>query len=530
MEKIKIDMDLARELEPGKFDNIREVEIITDENSNPEAVYAKTKDGLEMVIETSPPQENRAQGKKKGPTMEERYGEMEPMKYPQPEIEDRLKDLGIITKVGRSWKITPDNFTKFWDLRGQGGLSAQEYAYGLFFAQVPAKLRRGKATIFYKELDGGGVPTYWVLDKEKGNKKSMTRPKRRNLDAKKNAIIGIHALSQLYADPRQPSLFSDNKVETFIRNTRPEETKEQDLLNKPDSYGMLLTPNLLSAFMAITKVFSDTNYLGDERIEKTAEWKNRGLKTYSSEAVNTLNKPYKNIEEIPVIKIPQADIIRLSRSDRTQEDKMAVIEAIATLGTKQFCFYWTRLKKDSEGNPVKNKAGEWAKEEVMEVGTLFRIKYVRDENTKELLFYEISPSAVILDQITNRYGGNYFLPIPKNWMDEVKQLTGKTASTYTYRFLLWLRLQFEQIRRYNTGGNHKDKKPMVIKKTWEEVAVILKMPESMYKANRKRAKGIIKKCYEVGIRLGYLERVEDTGATDILYLNERYYPKPGELV
>jgi len=56
------------------------------------------------------------------------------------------------------------------------------------------------------------------------------------------------------------------------------------------------------------------------------------------------------------------------------------------------------------------------------------------------------------------------------------------------------------------------------------------MPESMYKANRKRASTIIQDAYSVAIKLGYLVKVENNGATDILYLNEGYYPKPGELV
>jgi len=56
------------------------------------------------------------------------------------------------------------------------------------------------------------------------------------------------------------------------------------------------------------------------------------------------------------------------------------------------------------------------------------------------------------------------------------------------------------------------------------------MPETMYKANRKRASKIIQDAYSTAIKLGYLVKVENTGATDILYLNESYYPKPGELV
>ena len=58
----------------------------------------------------------------------------------------------------------------------------------------------------------------------------------------------------------------------------------------------------------------------------------------------------------------------------------------------------------------------------------------------------------------------------------------------------------------------------------------LKMPETMYKANRKRASKIIQDAYEVAIKLGYLLEVKNNGATDTLFLNESYYPKPGELV
>ncbi len=56
------------------------------------------------------------------------------------------------------------------------------------------------------------------------------------------------------------------------------------------------------------------------------------------------------------------------------------------------------------------------------------------------------------------------------------------------------------------------------------------MPESVYKGKRKRAIKIIQEAYSVAIKLGYLVRVENNGATDILYLNESYYPKPGELI
>ena len=162
----------------------------------------------------------------------------------------------------------------------------------------------------------------------------------------------------------------------------------------------------------------------------------------------------------------------------------------------------------------------------MEVGTLFRVKYVKEQGTDKLDYYEISPTATLLDQVNN-----HFLLVPNNWREEVKQITGNRASSYTYKLLLWLRREFEQIRRYNKGGGKKRKpKPFKITISWEEMAVALKMPKSMYKANRKRAIKIIQDAYFVAQELGYLVKVEDNGATDTLYLNEDYYPKPGELV
>jgi len=162
----------------------------------------------------------------------------------------------------------------------------------------------------------------------------------------------------------------------------------------------------------------------------------------------------------------------------------------------------------------------------MEVGTLFRIRTVREGG--ELKYYEIHPSSVIIDQVNNKYGGNYFLLVPNNWRDEVKQIVGKNVSSYTYEFLFWLRLQYEQIRRQNNKKTAN--KPLTLKRSWEDIAIALKMPKTMYKANRKRASKIIQDAYSTAIKLGYLLKVENTGATDVLYLNEAYYPKPGELV
>lgn len=364
---------------------------------------------------------------------------------------------------------------------------------------------------------GAKFKAYWETE-DKGYSPTKIEPKVES--GRKHTVIAIHTARQFYGDNKQLTLFSDAKIDEFIKSTGI------PLQNRPDSYGVVLNQSQSRTFEGILKAFSDTNYLGDEQIEKREELRARNINTESSTSLKAIEPAYSNIDKIPIIKLTQADIIRLSGYERTRGDKVDVVESINFLGSKQFCFYWTRLKYDSKGIPVKDKRGDYVKEEVMEVGTLFRIRYVKEPGG-ELKYYEISPSSVILDQVNKNYGGEYFLLIPDNWRDEVKQITGKKVSSYTYEFLRWLRLQYELKRQYNK--KHKGK-PFTLKKTWEEIAIALKMPETMYRRNRKRATKIIKEAYDTAIKLGYLLRVENDGATDILYLNEDYYPKPGELV
>ena len=343
------------------------------------------------------------------------------------------------------------------------------------------------------------------------------------VEVEKHTKIAIHAVSQFYGDNKQLSLFSDEKIDAF------KDATGLNLTNRPTNYGVVLNQAQRRVFEGILKAFTDTNYKGDEQKDKATALKEvySDTETSAKTLVKGENAPYRNIDTIPVVKLTQAQIIDLSGYDlknQRQGDKQDVIEALSFLATNQFCFYWVRLKTEN-GKPVKDKSGDYVKEEVMEVGTLLRIKTVRDQ-IGLLQYYEIHPSAPLLDQVNN-----YFLLVPNNWRDEVKQLTGKRASSYTYELLLWLRLQFEHIRRYNkNGGNKRKPKPFKLSKNWEEIAIALKMPESMYKANRKRASKIIEDAYSVAIGLGYLKKVENTGATDILHLNESYYPKPGELV
>lgn len=338
-------------------------------------------------------------------------------------------------------------------------------------------------------------------------------------EKKSHIKISIHTITQLFGDNKQLSLFSDEKINHFKDSTG------LNLTNRPNSYGVVLNQAQRKVLEGILKAFTDTNYKGDEVKNRATALKEvySDSETSAKTLVEGESAPYKNIEAIPVIKITQAEVIELSGYSKRQGDKQHVIEALSFLATNQFCFYWIRLKTEN-GKPVKDKSGDYVKEEVMEVGTLLRIKTVRDQ-TGLLQYYEIHPSAPLLDQINN-----YFLLVPNNWRDEVKEITGKRASRYTYEFLMWLRLQHEQIRRFNKNGGKKRKpKPFKISRSWEDIAIALKMPESMYKRNRPKSKKIIQEAFSVAIKLGYLDKVENNGATDVLFLNESHYPKPGKL-
>ena len=358
-----------------------------------------------------------------------------------------------------------------------------------------------------------------LIKKEKELQKGLDKLKK--AESKKLTQIAMHGVSQFFGDNKQLSLFSDERIDAFSRATG------LTLNNKPTNYGVVLNQAQERVLYGILKAFSDTNYKGDELKDKGKALGD--VYSFNQTSRETLvineNAPYKNIDAIPVVKLTQAEIIELSGHDRTQGDKQDVIEALTFLATKQFCFYWLRTKNE-KGKIVKEKNGDYLKEEVMEVGTVLRVKYVKEEGTDKLNYYEISPSAPLLDQVNN-----HFLLVPNNWREEVKQITGNRASSYTYKLLLWLRREYERIRKYNkNGGKSRKPKPFKVSISWEEMSIALKMPESMYKANRKRAIKIIQEAYSVAQELGYLVKIENNGATDILYLNESYYPKPGELV
>jgi hypothetical protein len=319
--------------------------------------------------------------------------------------------------------------------------------------------------------------------------------------------IGLHSVKNLLGQEEQLTLFSEHKTKAFAGEYGI--TLERALTK----YGVDLTDVQQRVMEGILHGFSRTKYEGNVAPEDKLH---HGKEKYPP--LGKLPPSYKYVQKLPRLRVSQAEILDWANINRKSAGSVKeAIDALKHLGTYQYCFYYTRLTFDENAQAVKDKQGEWIKEEVVGIDTLFTITEVRDEKTKVLKYYEIIPSSLFMDQRES-----YFMLIPYNWREEVRKIVGqKKASSYTFRFLLFLRYQFELKRRAK-----KEQKPYSIKWSPEEIGIAIKMPLSIYKKFRKRANQILEDVYLVAKQLGYLTNYERTGTLDILYLNEEKYYAP----
>lgn len=313
--------------------------------------------------------------------------------------------------------------------------------------------------------------------------------------------VGLHSIKNMLGNHHQTDLFSDHHLDFC-------DQYDVKLEGTIDRFGIDLTEIQSRIMEGILYGFSRTSYRGNLRsISKEQIVKQK----FSGKIPNS----YKYIQEIPKIKVSQSELLEWAGINKQSIASWSrAVEAIQELGRKQYCFYYDRLALDQEGFPIKEKNNKWVKEEVFSVDTLFSIKEVREKNSSILKYYEIMPSSIFLDQRET-----YFMFIPLNWREEVKELVGnKKASSYTFRFLLFLRYQYELKRR-----SKKLKSPYKIKWSPEEISTAIKMPPSIYLRKKKKANEILKDAYSVAKRLGYLIDYERVGHLDILILNDKKY-------
>ena len=330
------------------------------------------------------------------------------------------------------------------------------------------------------------------------------------IPAKNYFAMNIHGVKQILADPKQRNLFSDPEETAIEHGYKYGLTIENEI----KEIGINLTNSQLKTLEAFLKAFNFSageGYKGNIEPKDPNDLKREGK-------YETLPEAYKNIRQIPRVRLTQSELFRLTGiNENSIAERQRTLEAVKFLGNNQFLFYYKRLAYDQKAKPVKDDKGEYRKEEVTVIDTLFRVKIVTDDKTKAFKYYEIEPTATLLDQV-----GKYFLLIPYSWREEIKAIMGgKEISSYTFKFIVWLRLQYEEKRR-------KHFKTFEIRRSWEDIAQILRMPETLYKRNKKTANKYLLTAYETAVKTGYLTDYKREPHIDILILNEEKYYNPQE--
>ncbi len=326
--------------------------------------------------------------------------------------------------------------------------------------------------------------------------------KKKNPSSKEHPTqIGLHSVKNLLGSERQLDLFSEC---------------ESSLSKYPDinQLGFKLNDFELRVFEAILKGFTKTHYKGNTSPKKVGKHDMEIQIPLSDKFAS----PYKYISEIPNLVLSRREILRLAGlKENSVAHAQRTTDALKKLATTNYCCYYTRLSYDKNGVPIRDNAGNWKKEEVMAIGNLFSINFIREENSSKIQGYEIAPSPVFLDQHES-----YFMMIPYDWREEVQKLVGeRKASSYTFRFLLFLMYEFELRRR-----SPREKKPYRIKWTPEKIATSIKLPESTIKRRKSRMRSMLDEVYIVAQQLGYLTHFEKHETLDILWLNEDKYFAP----
>ena len=317
--------------------------------------------------------------------------------------------------------------------------------------------------------------------------------------------IGIHSIRNFLGSPNQPDLFSNHLVK-FGNEFGIEVDKSID------SCGMNLTDIQSRVMEGILRGFSETNYKGNIAPLKKEEIAAK----YSGKLPST----YKYVRELPQLRVTQKQLIEMAGLNTgSAGDKQRAVDAINFLGREQFYLMYKRLAYDESGQPETDKKGNYKKEDVETVDTLFAIRTIREEDddkkspmkraSGDVKYYEITPSAVFLDQIES-----YFILLPYNWRDEIEALYPRKYSSYIPKFIYFLRLQYEYKRRA------KETKPFQLKWSAEEIAIYLRMPKTIYQRNKAKMNALLEEAYSVAKKLGYLQDYARTNAHDVLTFND----------
>ncbi len=339
--------------------------------------------------------------------------------------------------------------------------------------------------------------------------KDTEKPK----EKKKYTRMALHSVDNITPGSFQRELFNPEAVPVF--DSRYGHKAD----SKIESYGLSLNVMDFSIVEGILKAFTETDYKGNLPKVKAHDLAQRKYKKQMPEA-------YKVIGEFPCIRITERALLELSGISKGcgVHIKKRARESILKMGNQQYFFRYQRLAKDRSGKPIfekeKDNGKKIHKKEIVEiVDTPFTIKQVKREGSEKLKYYEITPSVIFYDQIDS-----YFMLIPHQWREEIRLSLGKArVSHYLLNFILFLMRTHERYR------SKKATPPFIVPYKWQTIAQYIKMPDSMWKRQIKRANETLQDCYETAEKLDYLSFFTRNAGIDTLGLNSAKFPTQKEI-
>ena len=325
--------------------------------------------------------------------------------------------------------------------------------------------------------------------------------------------VGRHGLKQLTGKtgPQMAMTFEETSVEVeeYIEKAGLQVTQE-DRDRFLEGWGADLTGTQHSVLLAILERMSAKNYQGDRREGYREVLTRAGVNPPGGSLPQLMEKALRNIKEFPVVRLYLHEVVELAGMDKERQgDKMEVKQALEHLGAARYAFYWERLaytEHKGKKKAVRDQDGKYVKEGVRTVGSVLYVKQVVDPQSGQLDYYEIAPSEAFLDQVTEGYGspGGYFLMMPTGLLEKVRKAVGpgRRVTPHYYTFLYWLLATYEDRRSHTPDGKEPN---LRVRKHYEEIAQLIRMPETIWKRNKKKAVERLDSIYQAAKVLGYLK-------------------------
>lgn len=321
----------------------------------------------------------------------------------------------------------------------------------------------------------------------------------------------------------------------------------QNIESVPDRIGFDLTNQAeRDVLFGVLKMMTDSDYKGTYKVpssevlsrehDKNPRPVEADTKGYQLIATQThIGGAYENIPSTPVLRITQADLIRsIGYDPEVRSDKERVAQAVVSLASKQHFLMWTRFSRDNKGK-VEKRNGRNKYEVVSTFSSVLNVKFVADEDSGKLKYYEMSLAPVFLDEISREYGAvrdGYFLLIPSDCNREIEQAYKDLfpyrarISPKIFSLCYWLRLQVVEIQSRDRNPFTKTKPSPVLIVKYEDLCRQLNIPELSFRRNPSRIRQVVEDGLLVAQKIGYISGFssDDELGEYRFDLNFDYYP------